>query len=503
VRVPPRMMAGARQAVRALGKSDPIDALAVARAALREPDLPSAGHDQASWEVKLLVDHREQLIVERTRTINRLRWHLHQLDPDLERPARRLPGPSLDRVAAWLAGAPSSVQVAICQELTATIAALTARIDRLTGQLRQRVAQLAPNLLSLPGCGVLTAAKLIAETAGVARFRSEACFAMHAGVAPIPVSSGRTDRHRLYRGGNRQLNAAVHRIAITQLRLPGPGQIYYRRRRALGDRTGDAVRALKRRIARAVYQQLKLAEQRLPTTAPVAARQRSNLAGPWPAPGEQLGEVRVEHAELVAPGVAHDWLGERWATTINLRPKTRDRDELLLRRLALPSFGAVPLAAISQRDVLAWVADLSARGLAPATVQKAYQLLGKIMGAAVDAGMLAQSPCRRVALPKVEREEMRFLTPAEVTTLADAIKARYRALVLVGAYGGLRIGELAGLRRGRVDVLRGTVTVAEIVVEVRGVLHIGPPKTRASRRLGELHPGSLRPPVPGGRCGAP
>jgi integrase len=177
-----------------------------------------------------------------------------------------------------------------------------------------------------------------------------------------------------------------------------------------------------------------------------------------------------------------DWLGEWWATTTNLRPKTRDRDELLLRRLALPSFGAVPLAAISQRDVRAWVAELSARGLAPATVQKSYQLLGKVMGAAVDAGMLAQSPCRRVPLPKVEREEMRFLTPAEVATLADAIAPRCRALVLVGAYGGLRIGELAGLRRSRVDLLRGTVTVAEIVVEVRGVLHIGPPKTRASRR---------------------
>jgi transposase len=271
VRVPPRLMAGARQAVRALGKSDPIDALAVARAALREPDLPTAGHDQASWEVKLLVDHREHLIAERTRTINRLRWHLHQLDPDLEHAARRLPGPSLDRVAAWLAGTPWSVQVAICQELTAAIGALTARIDRLTGQLRQRVAQLAPNLLSLPGCGVLTAAKLIAETAGVARFRSEACFAMHAGVAPIPVSSGRTDRHRLCRGGNRQLNAAIHRIAITQLRLPGPGQTYYRRRRVLGDATGDAIRALKRRITRAVYQQLKLAEQQLRTPAPAAA----------------------------------------------------------------------------------------------------------------------------------------------------------------------------------------------------------------------------------------
>jgi integrase len=76
----------------------------------------------------------------------------------------------------------------------------------------------------------------------------------------------------------------------------------------------------------------------------------------------------------------------------------------------------------------------------------------------------------------------RFLTPAEVATLADAIVPRYRALVLVGAYGGLRIGELAGLRRSRVDLLRGTVQVAEIVVEVRGVLHVGPPRTRASRR---------------------
>jgi integrase len=150
--------------------------------------------------------------------------------------------------------------------------------------------------------------------------------------------------------------------------------------------------------------------------------------------------------------------------------------------MALPSFGGVSLAAISQRDVRAWVAELSARGLAPATVQKSYQLLGKVMGAAVDAGMLAQSPCRRVPLPKVEREEMRFLTSAEVATLAEAIQPRYRALVLVGAYGGLRIGELAGLRRPRVDLLHGTVQVAEIVVEVGGVLHIGPPKTRASRR---------------------
>ena len=84
---------------------------------------------------------------------------------------------------------------------------------------------------------------------------------MHAGVAPIPASSGRSDRHRRCRGGNRQLHAALHRIAITQLRLAGPGQSYYQRRRAQGDRTGDAPGA-QRRITRAVYQQLKLAQQR-------------------------------------------------------------------------------------------------------------------------------------------------------------------------------------------------------------------------------------------------
>jgi integrase len=101
------------------------------------------------------------------------------------------------------------------------------------------------------------------------------------------------------------------------------------------------------------------------------------------------------------------------------------------------------------------------------------------MTAAVNADMVPRSPCRAVRLLKVEREEMRFLNPAEVARLSDVIDSRYRALILVAAYGGLRIGELAGLRRRRVDLLRGTVDVAEIVVEVRGELYMGPPKTRA------------------------
>jgi integrase len=169
--------------------------------------------------------------------------------------------------------------------------------------------------------------------------------------------------------------------------------------------------------------------------------ENSKLKGTWTDPA--LGRV-----------LFRDWVGEWWATTTNLRPSTRARDEVLLRRYALPRFGDLALVAISQRDVRAWVAELSGLGLAPATVQKAYQLLGKVMGAAVDAGMVTQSPCRRVPLPKVEREEMRFLTPAQIAWLADVIDRRYRVLVLVAAYGGLRIGELAGLRRRRVDLLR-------------------------------------------------
>jgi hypothetical protein len=204
------------------------------------------------------------------------------------------------------------------------------------------------------------------------------------------------------------------------------------------------------------------------------------LRGTWTNP--TLGRVRFR-----------EWLQEWWATTTNLRRTTAVRDETYLRLYVLPRFGDLPLAAIAQRDVRAWVADLTSRELAPATVVKAYHLLGKVLAGAVDAGMIAQSPCRRVSLPKIEREEMRFLTPVEIARLADAIRPGYRALVLVGAYGGLRIGELAGLRRERVDLLRGTVEVAEIMTEVAGKLQVGPPKTRASRRtVGLPGPSSTR-----------
>ncbi len=185
-----------------------------------------------------------------------------------------------------------------------------------------------------------------------------------------------------------------------------------------------------------------------------------------------------------------DFTEEWWATTVgSLRPSTRVRDMQYINRYVLPYFGEDELGGIEQLDVRRFVAQLSDQGLAPATVVKAHQLLGKILAAAVDGREIPESPCRPIPLPRIEREEMRFLTSADVAALADAIDERYRALVLVAAFGGLRIGELAGLKRARVDLLRRRLDVAEVCVEAAGHLYFGPPKTRAGRRSVSLPPG--------------
>jgi transposase len=258
VRVPPKLMAGVRRSARTRGKSDPIDALAVARAALREPDLPVAVHDEVSRELKLLVDHRESLVNQRTAVVNRFRWHLHELDPECDPAPTSLNSARVRDEVAEVLQQHEGIVAELARELLDDIGASTVRINALEKRITAVVHHRAPQLLEIPGCGALTAAKIVGETAGVARFRSEACFAMTAGVAPIPVWSGNTaGQVRLNRGGNRQLNAALHRIAISQIRLGSP---YYQRRRAGGDTTMEAIRALKRRLARVVYRLLHTVE---------------------------------------------------------------------------------------------------------------------------------------------------------------------------------------------------------------------------------------------------
>jgi len=273
VRVAPKLMAETRRSARERGKSDVIDAVAIARAATREglDTLPVARLAGRELDIRLLVDHRERLVAQRTALINDLRWHLHDLWPGFEIPARVLTsGCWQDRVAGRLARAEQTPRVRIARDELRRIRELTRSIDALQRELAVLVAQLAPRLLAEPGCGVLTAAKLIGEIAGIERFASDAKLARLAGSAPIPASSGRTTRHRLDRGGNRQLNCALHRLAINKGRLDPETAAYLARKQADGKSRREALRCLKRHLARRVWHLLQPPLSQRPPSPPKA-----------------------------------------------------------------------------------------------------------------------------------------------------------------------------------------------------------------------------------------
>ncbi len=268
--VAPKLMARARAAGRERGKSDPIDALAVARAALREPGLPTARLDQTALDLRLLTDHREVLVAARTASICRLRWHLHDLAPGLDEGMRVLTGHRRQRVLTEMVGGlPPGVRRDIALDVLADIARLTDQIGRLEQRIRVLVEPIAPSLLAIVGINVLGAAKLIGETADITRFRSSAAFAMHTGTAPIPVWSSNKPQYRLNRGGNRQLNTCIHRIALIQL-IHHPPAKQFRDRWAQQHPHATkkaAIRALKRHLTDVIYRALQADHQHQhPTT---------------------------------------------------------------------------------------------------------------------------------------------------------------------------------------------------------------------------------------------
>jgi transposase len=262
LRVAPKLMGASRRGEREPGKSDQIDARAIARAVLRDgiEQFPAAFLDEQAVEIRLLCDHREILVGERTRLINRLRWNLVILDPELEAkiPSRKLDYPGqLKRITRRLRALPQTARVRVAREQVKRLGTLTREAEALKRELRDLVRTHRPELLTETGCGSLTAAILIGQTAGAERFQSDAHFARMAGVAPIPASSGRRDRHRLHRGGNRQLNRALHIIAITRGRLDPETRAYLQRKEAEGKSRMEAMRCLlKRHLARRYYRLL-------------------------------------------------------------------------------------------------------------------------------------------------------------------------------------------------------------------------------------------------------
>lgn len=261
VRVPPKMMAGARSSARTYGKSDPIDAACVARAALREPGLPEASLTGPEHDVRLLVDHRDDLVDERKRIQKRLRWHCHDLEIALDLPARVLDRYVwLDRLQSVLQALPETTRRRIALAELCRVRDLTVEVRELEREIRGLMRTLAPDLMAIPGCSAILAAHLLGQTAGFSRFSGEAAFAMHIGVAPLPVSSGKSCRHRLNRCGNRKLNSVVHMIAVTQARMHPPAIAYMERKQAEGMSFREALRCLKRLISRAVFRTMMRAE---------------------------------------------------------------------------------------------------------------------------------------------------------------------------------------------------------------------------------------------------
>jgi integrase len=167
---------------------------------------------------------------------------------------------------------------------------------------------------------------------------------------------------------------------------------------------------------------------------------------------------------------------------VNRRDSTKARDESYLRSLVLPVFAGMPIGAIGPFDVQAWVGDLDADGYAPATIRKAHQLLGRILNDAVRSGLIAATPCRDITLPRIQDTEKRFLTPNEITRLADTIHPRYKALVVTAAYTGCRVGELIALDLDRYQPDKRIIRIERSLAEVRGHLRFGQPKTAAARR---------------------
>ena len=273
LRIPTHLTGAQRKRAHERGKSDRLDAVAVARAALQHglESFPVAQLAGPELDLRLLVDHRERLVRHRVELNNTILWHLHDLWPDLTLPGRALCSTTWSTtVGRRLARAEQTTRVRIARDELRRLRELTTAITGLERDISALVCQVAPQLLAEPGIGPLIAAKLVGEIAGAQRFATAAKLARAAGVAPIPASSGNTVRRRLDQGGNRQINAALHRVIVTRARCHPQTRDYIARRRAEGKTTREAIRCLKRYLIRHVWRLLQPPHPGPETTLPTS-----------------------------------------------------------------------------------------------------------------------------------------------------------------------------------------------------------------------------------------
>jgi transposase len=254
--VPASLTHHERRKRRLQGKSDLVDAVAIARVLAREDALPSARRTSELSDLKLLVDYRDQLVRSRTQVANRAHADLVAIRPGYERAIPKLcTKPQLAKARTLLRGDHS-----IRAELLRRRLGELARLDRDTAQAEREIKTMlslaGSTLTEIPGVGPLIAAKILGEVGEVSRIRSKAAFAMMSGTAPLVASSGQTNRHRLSRGGNRQLNRALHFVAFIQSRSTPEAKEYLARKRQSGKSPKESMRCLKRHLSNVIYRRL-------------------------------------------------------------------------------------------------------------------------------------------------------------------------------------------------------------------------------------------------------
>jgi len=230
------------------GKSDPVDAVAIARIVAREEHLSSAHRNALLQDMRLLVDYRDQLVRTRTRIANRAHAELVVARPGYEHRVANLRGRCHITAARTLLRGDRSVRAELLRRHLGELLRLDAEIARAEKQIADKVKESGTTLTEIPGVGSYLAAKIMGEVGDPSRVRSKAAFASLTGTAPVPASSGMTNRHRLNRRGNRQLNWALHFIALAQWRTTPRAREYISRQREAGKSHKEAMRCLKRHL---------------------------------------------------------------------------------------------------------------------------------------------------------------------------------------------------------------------------------------------------------------
>lgn len=238
------------------GKSDPVDAVAIARVVATEAELPSPHRNEALQDLKAFCDYREQLVRARTQVANRIHRELLILRPGYAASVPNLTAKRHLARAMLLLRADRSVRADLVRRRLAELRRMDPEIAGTEAQITTKLKESATTLTEIPGIGPLIAAKILGEVGDVGRIRSRAAFASLAGTAPLPASSGQTTRHRLNRGGNRRLNHALHYMALVQYRSNPEAKVYVERRRAEGKSFKEAMRCLKRHLSNVVYRQM-------------------------------------------------------------------------------------------------------------------------------------------------------------------------------------------------------------------------------------------------------